>query len=151
MATFYLYKNLSDDRTLNKQLQLYGSFEGVVKDPLNETEPILTVAIADNITLTMDNVDYVGGFMGPNYYYITDITALPGNLLEIKCKRDVKMSFRNAIMNAKGIVGRSTNVFNPLLVDNKMAIQVEPDIETKKFPHSIKASDGEHYVVIVSG
>ena len=146
--TFYLYKNLSDDRTMNKQLQLYGTFEGVIKDPLNEVEPILTVAVSDKVTLTMDNVDYVGGFMGPNYYYITDITALPGNLLEIKCKRDAKMSFRNAIMNAIGQVARSTNMSNPLLVDEKIKTLVDVQVDTYTFPNDFE-NDYE-YILTVS-
>lgn len=78
-----------------------------------------TLIISTNIL----NKNYVYIPLFTRYYFITNITRLDNNRVEIMCKCDVLMSFKEDIENLKVIATRSSNKYNQYLIDKAIAIE----------------------------
>lgn len=115
-----LYRNKSDNRVLNKDLEDSKAIEGVLKDGCSIVHPHFTIA--------GHNPDYLNGYNYlyyeelNRYYYIDNITYVRGGLIEIECSIDVLMTYRNDITALTALVERQESWYSPYLVDKGITI-----------------------------
>ena len=107
------YINSSDPRTLEKTLTQKQSFNVVLKDGTDITEPIIELQGA---TLPPD-VNYAYIQTLGRYYFVGTPEMLPGRITRLQLTCDVLMSFKDEIKNSYVIATRSTSRANKSLVD----------------------------------
>jgi hypothetical protein len=107
-------------------------------------------------------VDYAGYVVNSNYvhvpswnryYYVTDVTAMPGGRAVMHCREDVLMSNKDAIMNLDAYVirGKGSNR-DTNMVDSEQPVRITRDCNTIKFPSTpFAASTGYCIVLSVVG
>lgn len=88
---------------------------------LKESCGMLTPVIIMSANVTGKNYVYIPLFA--RYYFITNITRLDNDRIEVSCKVDVLMSFKDDIANLKVIATRSSNKYNQYLIDKAIAIE----------------------------
>lgn len=116
-ATFY--SSSAEKNRLDKTTYL--SDETEVDILLKENCGMLTPTLI--ITTNILNKNYVYIPLFERYYFITNITRLDNKRVEIACKCDVLMSFKEDIANLKVIATRSSNKYNQYLTDKAIAIE----------------------------
>lgn len=116
-ATFY--SSSAEKNRLDKTTYLSNATE--VDILLKENCGMLTPTL--NITTNILNKNYVYIPLFERYYFITNITRLDNKRVEITCKCDVLMSFKEDIANLKVIATRSSNKYNQYLIDKAIAIE----------------------------
>lgn len=90
------YQNVSDKRVINKTLNIEYSLTGCqLEEPTSAIDPVFIIDMTEG--LYQYNYCYVPYFS--RYYYITDMTAIDGQRMAIKCHVDPLMSFKDAILN----------------------------------------------------
>lgn len=87
---------------------------------LDVLNPIIIIQLSDEISDYI-KYNYVEIPKFTRFYWITSITT-SGGLVEISCKADPIMSFKNDIIGSLQYVSRSENVNNRYLVDNLLPI-----------------------------
>ena len=116
-ATFY--SSSAEKNRLDKTIYLTESQE--VDILLKENCGMLTPTLI--IVANIVNKNYVYIPLFARYYFITNITRLDNNRVEIACKCDVLMSFKDDILKLKVIATRSSNKYNQYLIDKAVAIE----------------------------
>lgn len=129
-ATFYVSN--AERNKLDKTAYLTNALETeiLLKENCGMIKPVLIISA--NVT----NKNYVYIPLFSRYYFITSITRLDNNRLEISCTVDVLMSFKEDIKQLKVIATRSSNRYNQYLEDKAIAI------ENNYFPIVRRISDG---------
>ena len=97
----YIYKNSDDKRVLNKTMDTQRSVTADIKGTCSITAP--------NLILSYQGVDfnYIYVPAWSRYYFVTDITVTTGGRVEVRCKVDVLMSYRDDILNTSAHIIRS--------------------------------------------
>lgn len=116
-ATFY--SSSAEKNRLDKTTYLSNATE--VDILLKENCGMLTPTLI--ITTNILNKNYVYIPLFERYYFITNITRLDNKRVEMACKCDVLMSFKEDIANLKVIATRSSNKYNQYLIDKAIAIE----------------------------
>jgi len=129
-TTVDFYINSSDNNVLNKSISGTGSKTVVFKDDVDLIEPVLI--IQNDSDIQSSNYMYMLG----RYYYISSIECMPGNLLKVKARVDVLMSYRDQIKANSAIITRNANNVNTYIPDSKMKITAYTTVNT------IQASGG---------
>lgn len=124
------YNNSSDNNVLNKSISSTTSKTVVFKEDVDLIEPVIILQNDSNV----QNSNYMQ--MLGRYYYITSIECMPGNLLKVKAKVDVLMSYKDQIRSNSAIITRNANNVNTYISDNKMKITAYTTVNT------IKATSG---------
>ena len=147
--TVKFYNTSSDPRVLNKYLT----------DELILTSVQITdVTSLDAPTLKLDltaeklnrNYCYIQEF--GRYYYLGDAQVINGNHLEIECKCDVLMSFKNAILNTYVIAERSTSHPEYYIPDPVVADSGIIETEYIRLPEVFDtANASNNYLIILGG
>ena len=120
------YNNSSDNNVLNKSISSTTSATVVFKEDVDLIEPI--IILQNNSNVQISNYMQMLG----RYYYITSIECMPGNLLRVKAKVDVLMSYKDQIRSNSAIITRNTNNVNTYIPDNKMKITSYTTVNTIK-------------------
>lgn len=134
-ATFY--SSSAEKNRLDKTTYLSGATE--VDILLKENCGMLTPTLI--ITTNILNKNYVYIPLFERYYFITNITRLDNKRVEIDCKCDVLMSFKEDITNLKVIATRSTDKYNAFLKDSSIALQNDNFMITKKISNNLFKSN----------
>lgn len=116
-ATFY--SSSAEKNRIDKTSYLSGDFETDIL--LKENCGMLTPVLIISASVTDKNYLYIPLF--ERYYFITNITRLDNNRVEISCKCDVLMSHKEDILKLKVIATRSSNKYNQYLTDKAIAIE----------------------------
>lgn len=116
-ATFY--SSSAEKNRLDKTGYLTDAQE--VDILLKENCGMLTPTLIISTNIVNKNYVYIPLFT--RYYFITNITRLDNNRVEIMCKCDVLMSFKEDITTLKVIATRSSNKYNQYLIDKAIAIE----------------------------
>ena len=116
-ATFY--SSSAEKNRLDKTAYLSGATE--VDILLKENCGMLTPTLIISANILNKNYVYIPLFA--RYYFITNITRLDNNRVEISCKCDVLMSHKEDILKLNVIATRSTNKYNQYLIDKAIAIE----------------------------
>ena len=102
---------------------------------LDVLNPIIIIQLSDEISDYI-KYNYVEIPKFTRYYWITSITT-SGGLVEISCKVDPLMSFKNDIIGSLQYVSRSENVNNRYLVDNLLPISSKHLFTIQPFGDSV--------------
>lgn len=114
VCTFF--KNLSDNRYVDKNIvELYNTVVQFKQDT-SLTEPVLKIVGVDFVNLAECNYCFIPDLK--RYYYITNITYTQGRVAEISCHVDVLMSFKSSYRQLSATVERQESRYNTYLTDD---------------------------------
>lgn len=142
--TVSFYKNLSDNRVVNKSLTTLKSGVLVRNQPIDRDRPILTVDY--NQQLIEANYCYIDKFK--RYYYIQSIESNSRGLSVVCGNCDVLMSFKDYLKDLECIVTRQENRFNKYLIDEKQLVYSYSRIQTVPFPNGFNS---DNLVLAIAG
>lgn len=142
-----LYKYNGEKNRLNKTTMLSDtiSLQGSARESINKMN--VSVLIETNSPLNNYNYAYISEF--GRYYFIDEMTIERNNIVRISLTNDVLMSHLASIGNVKGIVSRNETIYNSRLIDDKLRFLGYKEINTIRFPKSIRNSDC--YILAVNG
>lgn len=138
------YKNLSDNRTVNKDI--YTTVNGldiVLKDNCDILNPTFILNVNNKIL----NSNYMWVSDLNRFYYIENI-ELSQQRMFIKAKVDVLMTYKSEILNINCIIKRQSNLYNSYLNDDEYKSYAYNRIQT--FPFS-RGFSNEEFILSVSG
>lgn len=147
-----LYDNKSRKNAVDKSLTtIRDNIEGTLKSECSIMSPDILLRIVDVSALNKCNYMYIEEFN--RYYYVTDIISVRNNLVEVKGRVDVLMSFKDEIRNNSVILARyntTSSYGNTYLQDDRMATYQDAFPCTYKFSRSFSKSD-ESFILSVAG
>ncbi len=117
--TITFYNQLNDNRVMNKNLgePLHSS----VCTPFGECslhKPVITVRQFNGYA----NVNYCYIDEYGRYYYITDVIAKSGGILEIHCRVDVLKTYRDVILVSRAVCVANENVGSSYIPDDNYPV-----------------------------
>ena len=142
----HLYNNASYKNKVDKTLNNEITKSGTLRQETSVVNPSIVMEgrIED---FALYNYMYIPKFK--RYYFITNITTLRNNMIEISGHTDVLMSFKDTILNETAVVGRQYNDYSMYLQDNYFKTYAYDIIITREFPNSF--SGQLEYVLAVAG
>ena len=140
--TIFLYKTQDENNKLNKNLTQIATLTGTLRSECSIINPVLDIQ-SDFI---QGNYIYINEFK--RYYFIDEIISLKNGYWEVHCSVDVLMSYKNNILQLKGVVSRSSNKFNSYLLDPSRLTQQNMSTYFIEFP---KEFDHYTYLLVTSG
>lgn len=147
--TLALYENKSDEIVLDKNITTLATYNGYMKNESSILNPVIRIEGAFNIgNLVNANYMYLPDYR--RYYYITDISQIRANLVEITGRVDVLMSFKDEIRLCSGIVRKNANEYNVYLDDGSLKVYQNKLIITKEFPSGFPI-ENDRYILITAG
>lgn len=118
-----LYNTKDSNNTINKTLTDEVVFDITFKDTANVINPI--VKINSEIPL-LYNYAYIENF--GRYYFINNINVMPNKIYILSLECDVLESFKEDILNSKGVVSRrkdGNKYFNSGVSNSEVRKEVE--------------------------
>ena len=149
--TIEFYNVTDDNRVVNKNL---GSVVHTISDAqVYRDTSIMSPQFLVDYAPYVVNSNYVKVPLWNRYYYVTDVTAMPGGRAVMHCREDVLMSNKDAIMNLDAYVLRTeSSVVNRLIVDSKVPTQANRHCRTIAFSPIFNALDTNYvYLLTVVG
>jgi len=143
--TIRLYKNSSNNNTVDKDLNLVTALSGTLRETSTVVNPTILVNLADN-QLSNVNYAYIAEFS--RYYYITDITCIRDTIFQLNMKVDVLYTYRREIRRNYAIIERNENEYDLKLNDGMFQTQQNPRIAQYPFPSGFNTWD---YVLAIAG
>jgi hypothetical protein len=143
-VTIEIYRNQSDERKVEKELIDKTELTGTFRNESSIYNPVVRV----QWTQSANKINYMYIPAYDRYYYITDIVRVRDEIVDIKGRTDVLMSFKDEILNMTGIVKRSANKWNLYLDDGSLKVYNNPMISTKEFPSGFTARE---FILAVAG
>lgn len=140
-----IQKNNSEPIHLTKDLTDILSTNVWLKEDTSIIDPVfvLEATLSDLIEANYVTVPTFG-----RSYFITNITSISTDLVELTCHVDVLSSFADEIKANKGIIFRQENDWNLYLNDGVIQAYQDPIITTQLFP---KGFTDQNFVFITAG
>lgn len=137
----------SDDKRV-----LHKSWSGTdiavqLKQPCNILNPVFILGY--DSTLVSANYIYCAEFN--RYYFIDNISLMPGHRMELQCSVDVLMSYSEAIDNVNAIIVRQENAALSMIADTSIMVKNYAIIDTYIFPEKFDAAFGSYVMQVVGG
>lgn len=151
--TVTFYNQLNDNRVLSKNLG--NAVHSCVCSPFGECSlysPIITIRQFNGYA----NINYCYIDDYGRYYYITDIVAKSGGILEIHCKVDVLKTFDAAIRQCSAVCTANENIGSGYVPDQNFPLDVRKTTTVYEFEgnpfNTESASDNTYnFVLNVAG
>ena len=116
-----------------------------LKDTVSVTNPILILSEVAGVNYFRCNYCYLSEFN--RYYFIRDIEVMSTKNYRLQLEVDVLESFKEDILNSKGVITRQEN-FNPYYdYNSKYEVRKEVDL----FFSNIALSDGKTILLTTVG
>lgn len=140
-----IQKNNSEPIHLTKDLTDILSTYVWLKEDTSIIDPVfvLEATLSDLVEANYVTVPTFG-----RSYFITNITSITTNLVELTCHVDVLSSFADEIKANKGIIFRQENDWNLYLNDGVIQAYQNPIITTQLFP---KGFTQQNFVLVAAG
>lgn len=129
---------------MNKSIALVNNLNCLIKDDCDIINPTIEVYGTNAL-----NANYMWIPLFSRYYYITKVTTLNYDTLQVQGHVDVLMSFQNAIKGSQAIIDRQENIWNGYLNDKYMRQLAYPRIQTKRFNSNLISTP--KYYLVASG
>lgn len=148
-----LYKNLSDNRYVTKNIELLDTVTAV----WYENTSIVTPTIRFNFPSELYDVNYAKIPAFGRYYYITDARTLQGHSVEMDLRCDVLMTYKGTILNSPQFVSRNEGIGKPsFIADSNYPLRINKDMAVIKFEGgnfnlNEATTSGLNFVLNVSG
>lgn len=138
-----LYNCSSEPNAIEKNLDAIGDpLVGVFRDATSVLNPSI------DIESNQINANYMHiGSPVNRWYFIDEIIAVRTNLVTIKGHVDVLQTYKEDILNVKGIVRRNAEEFTKYIVDEKITASAKREILTTKFSNDL---DDENIILVVA-
>lgn len=130
--TCNLYLTTSENNKVVKELNLIKNVDVKLKENTDILNPVLLLSRNALRDMTSANYLYLQEFK--RYYYIKNIKAVLGNMIEISCRIDVLMSHAVELKKLSCVTRRQENSYNTYLNDNFFNVYNKPIIQQKAFP-----------------
>lgn len=127
--TAKLYKNLSDEKVLNKNIEEIKQVNVTLKSNTDIINPTIDVLYTPELLDV--NYIYLDNF---NRYYYATVDTILGNRITYKLKVDVLMSFSIEILKLSGTIDRNENKSNGYLQDSNYKAYSYTQKIIKTFP-----------------
>lgn len=140
-----IQKNNSEPIHLTKDLTNILSTSVWLKEDTSIIDPVfvLEATLSDLIEVNYVTVPTFG-----RSYFITNITSISTDLVELTCHVDVLSSFADEIKANKGIIFRQENEWNLYLNDGVIQAYQDPIVTTQLFP---KGFTQQNFVLVAAG
>lgn len=144
------YYNGSDEITVDKTITLKES--GVTVRYKDDTEMINPTIICESDKINK-NINYVHVGSPVNRYYFIDDTTYSQQMVYLKCRVDVLMSYKDQIYDLEGIVERNGSLHNLYITDNKMKLNNLTRTQTVPFEYGFDVNDNKtaSYLLVLNG
>lgn len=139
-----LYNNGSDPNETNKSLTVIGTYDCILKAPVDKVNPELRI----NGTALNANYAYIPE-MG-RYYYLTPITQ-NNAFIVYQGKSDVLMSFKTGLLGSQCVISRQAWHWDLYLPDNEMPIETRTASAVLKFPQNHFSGADNCYILTTIG
>lgn len=145
--TIKIYKNLSDNNVLDKNITQLGSdLTGTLKEECSIIDPVITIEDFTSFDIQTANYAYITAF--GRYYYINNIICITDKLFELHMHVDVLKTYASGIRNNSAVISRQERQYNLYLQDGVFKTYANPHYEIKKFPSGFS---GYHFIFSVAG
>lgn len=122
-----IYNTKDDSRVVDKTLVEVVRFSNVtLKESTGVTNPTIVITGVSVDDVSLFNYCRIPKF-GRNYF-INEITAKKGKVLELSCHVDVLTTYKDDILKSKQLIERQENVKNSLLVDDMLPLANKREI-----------------------
>lgn len=133
-----LMRNDSEINRLSKFTVALTTVTGTLKEQTSIIDPVIKIQ-ADLSSLTNCNYMYIPEFN--RYYFVNDIKAITGNIIEISGHVDVLSTYAAEIRNNTAITRRQENNWNLYLNDGTFRVYQDPKVITKAFPSGFSTQE----------
>lgn len=142
-----LYYNMSDDRTVNKSIELDSTLVGEFRDEVSMIRPV--VRIENNGSPIRANYVKIPDFQ--RYYYINNVTAYRHGVWDLELTVDVLMSFRGDIANLSAILDRTAikNIGDEYIDDSGLVTKNVTSTEVYNFLNGF--NENPELILITAG
>lgn len=160
MSVIALYKFTGDKKQLIKldSLELVELISGTFKEDINVLHPVIFIQPTETSTVNkiIKEVNYVEIADFGRYYFVDDIIAKNGTIIELHLSVDVLYTYQSHIkLIADGIVSRNaeTQNSNLYLDDSEIHIYNNPNLQTYTFNYASGSLQFGHqnFVLAVAG
>lgn len=139
-----LYINESNNNVLNKKITLISEDNVLLKYDVDVYKPIIKIK---KPLLNNCNYVYIEDFK--RYYYITNKKSINNDVIELSLKCDVLMSFKNDILNSKGLIIKSENLINNYINSDIYVNDVREKTHVINFKNGF--NDTPEFILITAG
>lgn len=142
-----LYKNLSENNVIGKNLTQIKSVEANLKNDVSVINPIFILYYTDNIL--QSNYCFIPKFN--RYYFIDEIIPITGDRCIVKCRVDVLESFKEDIKSLTVILDKSQSIYksNKYLDDGSFIVENKDFNTIYNFPNGF--NDKGTFILICAG
>ena len=147
-ATFY--SNQSDPIVIDKTISTIGLSNITIRYKYDED------LINPTFICNLDTLDWYVNYVYVKepinrYYYIID-KVFKNNMVELKCKVDPLMSFKEELYEAEYLVWRNQKHYNMYLTDDRQVTEASERVLTFPFPKGFSVgSKTASYILTVNG
>lgn len=141
-----LYKNLSDNHTINKNIVQPKTIQGYCKDVIDEYSPDISVSqdIGDY------NYMYIPSFK--KYYYINGCSVIRTGMYKIEnVEEDVLMTLKDQLLTLNVIIDKTeqTSLSNMYIDDGSFINSCKSIMKTYNFPYGF--NDTPDFILLTAG
>lgn len=145
--TIKIYKNLSDNNVLDKDITQLGSdLTGTLRETCSVIDPVIKIEVFTGFDITQANYAYVAEF--GRYYYINNIVCITDKIFELHMHVDVLKTYASGIRANTAVISRQESQYNLYLQDGVFKTYANPHYEIRKFPSGFS---GYHFIFSVAG
>lgn len=146
MMSLILYNNMSDNRTIRKEIINETCFNGSLRDACSILEPVFTITSQN---FPRYNYAYIPDFQ--RYYFIKEITTMENNVFKINLEVDPLMSFKGDILALQVVVDKQSNnsIGDEYIDDGSLVAEVNTFTTVYNLPNGFN-EHGE-YILITAG
>lgn len=143
------YTNNSPNNTISKSLTSIVSIDFTFKDGTTIQNPVIRISGQD-LTLFRDcNYMYIDTTQ--RYYYVTGITSVRNNLVEVSGRVDPLMSFKDEILTNTAIVSRNEKSWNLFINDGVLKTYQNPQIATSNYSAGFTKTNPSIVLAVAGG
>lgn len=130
------YKNTSEVASFPKNLSAGYSVTGTLRSECDVLNPIIEFS-GFSPALEHNGVSYNYAYIDEfkRYYFITGSNSVRDDVVEISFHVDVLQTYWEKILEHEAFVNRSTNVYNPWIIDDKIPMYQNFEVKSVKSNH----------------
>lgn len=140
-----LQNNNSEANRLNKSITDITTVTGTLKSETSIIDPIIQIQC--NLS-AIAKCNYMTIPVFGRSYFITDITSISNDIVEISAHVDVLSTYANEIRGCNGITGKQEHKWNLYLNDGSLKIYQNSNVITSLFPSGFTSQE---FVLAVAG
>lgn len=139
-----LYVNSSEIIALDKNLSSVMSCTLALKEDVDIESPVVYINTSTDLT----SCNYM---KIEDRYYFAHVELQPGgSVYKVVGNTDPLMTFRSAIRDQIGIIGRNQNSYNRFLQDNRVKLNAYEQVKTLEFPSGFSKTM-QYYLIAIGG